>query len=835
MALDLPIDGHLDEVVTAVRDSGAAVIVAPPGSGKTTRIPVALLESIDGQIVVLEPRRIAARAAACRIAHEFGEPVGQRVGYHVRFERRAGPRTRLLIVTEGILTRRLQHDPSLDGVGAVILDEFHERNLNADLALALLKEVRNELRPDLRIVVMSATLNAEVVSRFLNNAPIVHAGQSPFELEIVHQPHSTATDIVDAVADGVEDFATSGPGDTLVFLPGVGEILRCAEQLGRRLDTATVDIVPLYGDLPADQQDAALTVGPRRRIVLATNVAETSVTIPGVRTVIDSGWVRQLHHDPDRGLDQLRLQRISRASADQRAGRAARTGPGRVLRLWTTAEHRGLAEYDEPEIHRVDLTATALELRAWGAQDLNAFGWFEAPRSDDLDAAAMLLSRLGAVDAASGRLTDIGRTLVGLPVHPRLGRMMQIAHAAGALREAAVVAALLTERDIVRSVRGRPHNDGQSRIDDSDVLYRMRLFDEARRSKWRECRALDLDSTRCRFVDRVATALERAGEHSFERPASRRDDVSGVLRRALLSAFPDRVVRRRPRDPGSGRMVGGRGVTLGRESVVQDAELYVAVRIAHTSQGGRRGDVVLWASSVRREWLDELPGGLCREDSVYFDTATERVVSRTTTRYHDLTLVEGSAGPADAKESASVLGEAVREHFDRLRPTNRNVCSFLTRALFLHDACPDLGLPPANDDAVRNVLIELCSTCSSFAELRRQPLLDVLRSRWSYAQLGILDQEAPESLRLPGGRQARIRYERGRPPTLSATVQDLLGMSNSPCLARGRVPCLIEVLAPNRRPVQITQDLASFWSTVYPQVRKDLRGRYPKHHWPESP
>ncbi len=604
----LPIDEVIPGLVAALA-GGAAVLTAPPGAGKTTRVPPALLaagmagDGGAGKIVVLEPRRIAARAAARRMAEEGGWRVGEEVGYQVRFERRAGPRTRILVVTEGILVQMLQADPFLDGIGALVFDEFHERSLHVDLALAMARRVQREVRPDLRLLVMSATLDPGPVAAFLGGCPVIASPGRLFPVAVEHlaPPASAADrsakpggpDLAVQVAAGVRRALAASPGDLLVFLPGVGEIARCGEALAPLAAEQGLAVLPLYGDLPAEQQDAALRPLGKRKVVLATNVAETSVTVDGVTAVVDSGLARRLRFDPATGLDRLELARVSRAAADQRAGRAGRQAAGLCVRLWPAWEDAALQPAELPEIRRVDLAAPALQLLAWGESDLAALGWFEAPDPTALAAALRLLALLGAVDGAG--VTQLGRTLARLPVHPRLGRLLVEGHARGVAAEAALLAALLAERDPFRHAAGSRGERRPAQPSRSDLLDRLEdLAAFERRAVWPE--SLNPGAARqvLRARDQLADLIRRelgpaapppaAGNEAGQRSAAAEE----ALLRALLAAYPDRLARRR--EPGSPRavMVGGRGVVLGDESAVCDPELFLCVDLAEPA-GARPG------------------------------------------------------------------------------------------------------------------------------------------------------------------------------------------------------------------------------------------------------
>ena len=795
MKLSLPVDEALPELLAALREGNAAVLIAPTGAGKTTRVPPALLE-LPGKIVMLEPRRIAARAAARRIAEEGGWRLGEEVGYQVRFDRKAGPGTRILVVTEGILVQRLQGDPFLEEVGTVIFDEIHERSLHTDLSLAMTRRVQREVRPDLRIVAMSATVDPGPIAAYLD-CPVIRSEGRLHPVEIRHVDLPVPAAIRHALQE------TSG--DVLAFLPGVGEIERTAEAL------SDLVVFPLYGDLPAERQDEVLRPLDRRKIVLATNVAETSITVEGITAVVDSGQVRRLRYDPATGLDRLELGKISRASADQRAGRAGRLAPGLCLRLWPAWEHATLPERETPEILRVDLATPALQLLAWGETDLAAFDWFEAPDPAALASALLLLRRLDATDDHG--VTETGRLLARLPVHPRLGRLLIEGHRLGHPREAALLAALLSERDpFSRTPRGA----GPRRSSRSDLLDRL----DALERNWNEER---LNAGAARFVLKARDQLfDLVRKELGSAPKTRNRDEA--LLRALLAAYPDRLARRRePRSPRA-VMVGGRGVRLAEDSTVLDPMLFLCIDMdARPTEA-----LVRLASEVEIEWLP-----LNTTIELEFDEERERVAAWKRTRFDDLVLAETEVPVEDA---GTVLADAAATRLDRaLALDDPEVAGFLARVRCLRLWMPELSLPAFDEDQLRELLPALAAGRKSFAELRRAPLLPVLEGSLSHEQLRAVEREAPERLEVPSGSRIKLVYEPGKPPVLAARIQELFGLAETPRVAAGRVPVLLHLLAPNQRPQQVTHDLRSFWENTYPQIRKELAGRYPKHAWPQDP
>jgi ATP-dependent helicase HrpB len=821
--LALPIDPVLPELVAALRAGSCAVLQAPTGAGKTTRVPPALLDAGlagAGSVVMLEPRRVAARAAARRMAEERGCALGGEVGFQVRFERRASRATRILVVTEGLLVRRLVADPFLEGVGVLVFDEFHERSLDTDLALALARRVQLEARPDLRLVVMSATLDAEEVARWLGGAPIVTSAGRLHPVTVEYLERDDDRPLAAQVAGGVGRALERSPGDVLAFLPGVGEIRRTGEALAELARRRELLVAELYGDLPLEEQDRALRPGPKRRIVLATNVAETSVTVEGVTAVVDSGLARVLSYDPGVGLDRLVLERISRAAAEQRTGRAGRTAPGLALRLWTEREQRSLSARGEPEIRRVDLCSAALQLLAFGETELGAFPWLEAPSTAALERALELLGRLGALEGR--RLSARGRLLARLTVHPRLGSLLLAAHGLGVLGLGALAAAQLQERDPFR--RGARLD---SRALGSDVLERalaLREFAEDARAGG------GLDPGAARFAVRVAETLASECERVLGPEPEPQHDEAEAFERAILAAYADRLARRRAPGTPKGVMVGGRGVVLARESAVTDAELFCCVEL----DAGKSEALVRQASAVERAWLD--PTRIRVEARAGLDEASGRVVALRRTMFEDLVLDEVETGEVDDALAGRALAEHAARDLARWLPLDEpETEQFLARVRSLRTWIPELELPAFDEAELVALLPDFAHGARSSSELKRRDLAAFLRTKLTFAQQRALDQDAPELLAVPSGSRIKLRYEPGRPPVLAARIQELFGLAATPRIARGRVGVLLHLLAPNHRPQQVTDDLASFWNGAYHVIKAELRRRYPRHAWPDDP
>jgi ATP-dependent helicase HrpB len=760
----LPIDPFIPEILQATRTRRAVVVTAAPGAGKTTRVPPAL--AADGPVVVLQPRRVAARSLAARVAAEQGWTIGHEVGWHVRFERQFNKQTRVLFATEGILTARLLQDPLLGDFQTIVLDEFHERSVHADLGIALAKQAWLA-RDDLRLVVMSATLDARAVSTYLDGCPVIDVPGTLHALDVRYAP---AMSLADVAASATRESA----GQVLCFLPGAGEITQASRELEDRRKWGPLapdtEVVELHGSLDADAQSAAIAPASRRRIILATNVAETSLTVPGVAFVVDTGLHKVARYDAERGIDSLDTERISLDAADQRAGRAARLGPGVVVRLWDRADR--LRPHREPEIQRIDLAATILDVLAWGG-DPQTFDWFDPPRVERITAAFDLLARLGAT--AGRRLTDLGRQMQRLPVSPRLAAILIAAHGA---RDAAMACALLAER------RYQP-TPGSQPTTTSDLLS---IVERERRLPTHVQKTARLLQSLIKGAD-----TERLDEAAF--------------RRALLAGYPDRVAKRR--EPGSPRVLlaSGHGAVIGPESGVRDGDFLVALDVT----AGRSGQIsearIRIASVVERAWL--VPTHTGTEHMLDPAAGTVRAVTRD---YLDAMVLAERAATPQAEEVERLLSEAYLS-----RPRTEADEQLLRRARF---AGIEFDLPTIVGRAVHGI----------------RSLADIDLGRgFSGDEQRRIESLAPLTMRVPSGRDVRLQYQSDGSVSAGVKLQELFGLADTPRVGPARAPVLLELLAPNGRPVQLTRDLRSFWERTYPEVRKELRARYPKHPWPEDP
>lgn len=766
MTETLPIDGHLDTLRAHLDRHRAAVLTAAPGAGKTTRVPPALVDR--GRVLVLQPRRVAVRAVAARIADEHGWTLGHEVGWHIRFERRFTADTRLLVVTEGILTARLQQDPLLSDVTTVVLDEFHERSIHADLGLALARQAWLA-RDDMRLLVMSATLEAAPVSRYLGDCPVLQVPGTLHPLSVEHAPGQT-------VAAAVRELLPRTRGQMLCFLPGSREIEQARQELTAAVDR-TVEVVPLHGGLDGAAQDDAIRASDRRRVILATNLAETSLTVPGVSVVVDSGLVKIARYDADRGLDALVTERVTLDSADQRAGRAARLGPGLVRRLWDARDR--LRPTREPDIARVDLAGPVLDVLAWGARPAS-FEWFEVPPADAVAAALELLRRLGAVEGDDARvaINPLGRRLQRLPVHVRLARMLV---AGSGARDVAAACALLSE--------GR-RGSGSPASTTCDLLADLDRFDA------------QLPHVR-RLADEL-TRLSRDSSHAAP-PRDRLDERA--LRQAVYAGYADRLARRRGGSGDKVLLASGHGAVVGRESGVHDGEFLVALDVSAAARGGVSEARVHRASRVEPEWIT--PTSVAVEHRL--DPATGRVRATRVTQYDAVVLSETPVS-VDPLAAAALLAEAWLARAPRDQDAE-----LLRRFRF---AGLDVDLTALVRDAA------LAARSVGDIDLEAHLPFDVRRR---------LDAAAPTSLPVPSGRSAPLAYADDGTVTASVKLQELFGLADTPTLGPQRVPVTFSLLAPNGRPVQTTRDLRSFWQTTYAEVRKELRGRYPKHPWPDDP
>ena len=830
----LPIDPVLPEIVRSLADKPSLVLEAPPGAGKTTRVPRAMLDAnvVPGEIVVLEPRRLAARLAARRVAEELGERIGETIGYTVRFEDVSSARTRVRFVTEGVLTRRLLADPMLRGVSAVLLDEFHERHLQGDVALALLKRLQETTRPDLRLVAMSATLDAAPVAQFLGCEAVRSEGRR-FDVALEHlsAPDDRKLDL--QVASAVRSLVKDGlDGHVLVFLPGASEIRRAMESCAKLASENDLALVALHGDLPPADQDRAVGPSSKRKIILSTNVAESSVTIEGIVAVVDSGLVRVVRHAPWSGLPALGIEKTSRASATQRAGRAGRTRPGRALRLYTKADFEARADHDTPEILRVDLSQTVLELAASGARAREVV-WLDAPKPDALSAAEELLARLGAVDA-SGAITDVGRRMLAFPLHPRQARMLVEAERRGVGEDGAVIAALVGERDLRAGTKTRFDQGGGGgarsldiATETSDLLGLLDRFREAEGSSFsaHAIRAIGLDQGAVHAVDRARKQLGRIVRNVDAKTPQSPQAADEALLIAILAGFPDRVARRKKQGSRDLALSQGGTAELAETSAVRDAPWMVAV----DAELVRGRTLVRLASGIEPTYLIELFEDRIREVAdLSFDDDKGAVTGGSKMLYDALAIAESPGFDKNDPKVGDLLFEKAKARGARSLVASEALVRWLARARFA--ASQDKSLRAPTDEDVMHALRALCEGKTTLREVAEGNLLDMLRAE--IGGFAKIDELAPERIKLASGRTAEIAYDEGKPPWVESYLQDFFGTKTTP--QAGRVPVVLHLLAPNKRAVQVTTDLAGFWERHYPAIRKELMRKYPRHAWPED-
>ncbi|MBO4228258.1 ATP-dependent helicase HrpB [Bradyrhizobium neotropicale] len=802
----LPIDAALGELAATLAAKNTAVLVAPPGAGKTTRVPLALLDEpwTNGKkIIVLEPRRIAARASAERMARTLGERVGETVGYRVRFGSKVSRATRIEVVTEGIFSRQILGDPELAGIAAVLFDEFHERSLDADLGLALARDAQQGLREDLRLLVMSATLDGARVAKLLGDAPVVESEGRAFPVETRYLGRKMDIPLERQMAEAISIALRADPGSVLAFLPGAAEIRRTQNFLEERIHDAAIEIVPLFGALDASVQDRAIAPAPKghRKVVLATSIAETSLTIEGVRIVVDSGMSRVPRYEPDIALTRLETVRASRAAVDQRRGRAGRTEPGVCYRLWDEPQTASLTPYTQPEILSADLSSLVLDLAQWGVSDASGLAFLDPPPLPAWNEASVLLRELGALDA-DGRITAEGNSLRALALPPRLARMIVDSARFGAAAGAAEIAAVLTERGLGG--------------DSVDLDVRL---DQFRRD--RSQRASSARNLAQRWASQVTSskASEAIGELS-----------TGTM---LAFAFPDRVARNRGN--GSFVLANGRGASVEQTSSLARSSYIAVGELTGTAASGR----ILLAAPITLEEIElRFAGEIETTEDISFDRSAMALRARRRRTLHAITLSEAPVALSPSAETARVLADGlIAAGLDKL-PWSKHAKQWRDRVMFLRKAEGD-SWPDLSDEALAREretwLVPALYDKTSLRELSAGDLSDALMALLPWNLRARLEQEAPTHFEAPTGSQLAIDYEAEQGPTIAVRLQELFGLNIHPSIAKGAVPLVLELLSPAQRPVQVTRDLPGFWRGSYAAVRADLRGRYPKHPWPEDP
>jgi ATP-dependent helicase HrpB len=859
---ELPIYELEKDLVAALRAQGRLIVQAPTGSGKSTQLPQMLrahgfLEK--GEVVVLQPRRLAARMLAKRVAEEVGCALGDEVGYQIRLESRVSAKTKIRFVTEGILLRQMSFDATLKGVAALVFDEFHERHLYGDISLARALQIQQTTRPDLKIVVMSATLDAAVLKDYLAPCDVLTSQGRSFPVAIEYLPKAVnfeKDNVWDVAAREVARVAAkTAAGDFLVFMPGAYEISRTLQAL--QFESALRDFVafPLHGELPPEQQDRAVARSSQRKIIVSTNVAETSLTIDGVTVVVDCGLARVARFDANRGINTLLIEKISIASADQRAGRAGRTAPGVCVRLWTEREHSQRALQELPEVKRLDLSEVVLTLKASGIDDIAAFPWLEKPEPKALERAETLLADLGALKGRAGPLgppnghgapsgpalpiSDLGRRMLRFPVHPRYARMLLEADARDCVRPVALMASLTQGRSFL--MRGVPRDVEEAREstlgdeNESDFFLLMRAWSYAEKNNYSidACRRLGIHAQGARQVGPLFKQfLEIAAKEGLD--ASEKPYDAGQVRRCVLAGFSDQLAKRL--DGGTLRcdLVHGRRGVLARESALQQAPLFVAAEISEVEGRGGEVNVLLsQATAVEEPWLKELfPEDYRDAVGVVYDDQTRRVIARRERRFRDLVLeAKLTAETPPESDAAALLATEVMAGNIVLTEWNENTDQWIVRVNRLAEWFPELEVTPITEADRATLIEQICYGSYGARELKDKPVMPALRDWLRPEQLAVLDDYLPERLTMANGRKARISYPKEGPPIMSARIQELYGVDGKFTVGHGRVAVKFEVLAPNQRPIQVTDDLTSFWRDMYPKVKAELSRRYPRHEW----
>jgi ATP-dependent helicase HrpB len=871
MAERLPIYEIERDIIARLQRDKRLILSAPTGSGKSTQVPQMLLKHGllgNGQVVVLQPRRLAARLLAARVAQELGVKLGDEVGYQIRFENCTSAKTKIRFVTEGVLLRQMINDPQLSGVSAILFDEFHERHLYGDITLAQTLDQQEKFRPDLMLAVMSATLNAgelekylsecrsrgdeaqtskENGQRLLTSSPtnqfrcsvLASAGRMfPVEHEYAELPaYSDKRPVWEQAADAFSQYVhRGGEGDVLVFMPGGFEIAQTIEAIRHTSEAKGFILLPLHGELPPRDQDAAVARYDKRKVVVATNVAETSLTIDGVRLVIDSGLARVARYDANRGINTLLIDKISQSSADQRAGRAGRTAPGVCMRLWSREEHAHRAAQELPEIKRLDLSEVVLTLKASGVEELRQFRWLETPDEISLAHAEELLADLGAI--YENKITEVGRKMLAFPLHPRYARMLLAAQAYGCVHQACLVAALTQGRDLLLRNCGKEVDSAREDLlgekASSDFWILMRAWSFAFNNQFRvdACRKLGIHAVTAKQVGPLFDQFLRIAkdEGLDTKPREVKDEN---LQKCILIGFSDRVARRLDQGTLRCELVHGRRGVLARESVVQHSPLFVAAEIREIEGRDREVNTILsLGTAVEVEWLRELfPDDIKSDVHVQFDAQQKRVLAAELLRFRDLALAAKRIDPPPADAAARLLADEILAGRLLLPNWDHHVEQWLARLHLLCKECADLQLPAITEDDKKSIIEQLCHGAVSYKDIKEREVKPVVMSWLSPAQREVLDKHAPERLTLPNGRTPKVNYENGRSPFISLRIQELYDVNQTPKVAMARVPVTVHILTPGMKPIQVTQDLASFWREHYPKIKSELARKYPKHFW----
>jgi ATP-dependent helicase HrpB len=847
----LPIYQVQPDIIQALTGSNRLVLSAPTGSGKTTQLPQILHTAglIKGQTVILQPRRLAARLVAARVAQEMSSPVGGLVGYQTRHDNRIGPDTKIRFVTEGLFLRQLSNDPLISKVGAVVLDEFHERHLATDTVLALVKQLQESKRPDLKLIVMSATLDVAMVSAYLN-APSVESQGKMFPVNLHYLSSRTTRPIWETAADALSHLVNEEPeGDILIFMPGAYEIRRTIETCASVRGPQPLSFFPLYSELPVPQQDAALGPSINRKVIVSTNIAETSITIEGVRHVIDSGLARQNRFDPRRGINVLMVEPISQSSAQQRQGRAGRLAPGTCWRLWPLNEHKSRPLHDDPEVKRLDLAEVVLQLRSMGIDNPATFPWLQPPDTNALSRADTLLKDLGAISptpsssstsGGGGGLTDIGREMAALPMHPRLSRVMVQARQQNCSVRAALWAAMISERDILLKGAAKRYAEelGPDTPSDFDVLETAYFAALAHNFDPGRCQNIGVHAIACRELQRTHRLyLDSLGIRNPENLAPAKPGEALAVIKALLAGFPDHVALRK--STGSNlavQLADNRKGELDPESAVKNAPLLLTVEVQEVGSGtGVNASVRTVCSLVSRidpQWLMDLfPDQVSRRLVHRFNDQQRQIEAWDQLSYRGLALTEERTDKIDLDRSAEMLADLILGGTLKLDSWDEHVLAWIDRTRCCADWFPEKGLIRYSEEDLKLILMDLCTGASRFAQIRDKPAIDFVKNGLSWDEQQLVEKATPVRLQMPSGKFLRITYQPGARPRGNARIQDFYGLTQTPTVANGRQKVLLEILAPNYKPVQVTDDLDGFWKNLYPTLKKEYARRYPRHEW----
>jgi ATP-dependent helicase HrpB len=899
----LPIYDIERDIVSRLKSDRRLILSAPTGSGKSTQVPQMLLRHDflrDGQVVILQPRRLATRLLAARVAQELGVQLGQEVGYQIRFENVTSAKTKIRFVTEGVLLRQMIEDPKLRGVSVLIFDEFHERHLYGDITLARALDLQEQHRPDLNLVVMSATLNAGELEKYLSerrlparrdnvgvqfrvrdcssdrlkpelqhavpeaSAPscsVLSSEGRVFPVEIKYDAQPSYVDkrpVWEQAAEAFSNYVSSGgEGDVLVFMPGGFEISQTIEAIRHTSESKGFILLPLHGELPPQDQDAAVARYGQRKVVVSTNVAETSLTIDGVRLVIDSGLARIPRYDSNRGINTLLIEKISQSSSDQRAGRAGRTAPGVCMRLWSREEHAHRPVQELPEVKRLDLAEVVLTLKASGVQDLRKFRWLESPDEQSLAHAEELLSDLGALcsrrreeadlankqddrllTSAATMITPTGRKMLAFPLHPRYARMLLAAQEYGCVYQAALVAALTQGRDLLLRNVGKEVESAREDLlgekASSDFWILMRAWTYAAKNQFRvdACRKLGIHAVTARQVGPLLEQFLRIAEREGldVKPREVKDEA---LQKCILIGFSDRVARRLDQGTLRCELVHNRRGVLARESSVQQSPLLVVAEVREVEMRDKEMNTILsLATAIETDWLRELfPEDIESDLHVQFDSTAKRVQAAELLRFRGLALSARRVEPPPADAAAKLLADEILAGRLSLPNWDHGVEQWLLRLRLLCQHCPELQLPPITDNDRKHIIEQLCHGAVSYKDIKEREVKPVVMSWLSVAQRELLDKHAPERLSLPNGRTPKVVYETGANPHIALRIQELYDVNQTPRIAMSRVPVVVHILTPGMKPIQITQDLANFWREHYPRIKSELQRKYPKHLW----